>query len=164
MVSLGHQTSLAADETVSAWHVQEHLLRHVQAFAVKENEAVLDGNFQMIVSAALYLLSRLLGNVTLLEQPLNSSLPNTPFMSSVLSFCSSMKVVAYLGSYGGKTAKPLQVVFQCDLSRPLQAKASRPHRVFGCERTEWLRHWKETCVRRISCLPSCLWCQGGILV
>ncbi len=104
----------------------------VQAFVVKEKEAVSDGNCQMIVSAALYLLSRLLGNVTLLEQPLNSSLPNTPLMSSVLSFCSSMKVVAYLGSYGGKTAKPLQVVFQCDLSRPLQAKTSRPHRVFGC--------------------------------
>ena len=83
---------------------------------------VLNGNCQMIVSALMYFLSRLLGNVTLLEQPLNSSLPNTPLMSSVLTFCSSMKVVTYLGSYGGKTAKPLQVwsssvTFQ-DLHRP----------------------------------------------
>ena len=75
----------------------------------QSREFVLNGNCQMIVSALLYFLSRLLGNVTLLEQPLNSSLPNTPLMASVLTFCSSTKVVTHLGSYGAKTAKPLQV-------------------------------------------------------
>ena len=41
----------------------------------QSREFVLNGNCQMIVSALIYFLSRLLGNVTLLEQPLNSSLP-----------------------------------------------------------------------------------------
>lgn len=70
---------------------------------------VQQGNSLMVVTAWLYFLARLCGITCILEQPLNSFLPLTPLMSSVLEFCQSAKVLTYLGAFGHETVKPLQL-------------------------------------------------------
>lgn len=75
----------------------------------QSREFVQVGNSLMIVTAFLLFLCRLCNITTCLEQPLNSCLPKCPAMSSVLQFCRMGKFVTYLGAFGGKSAKPLQI-------------------------------------------------------
>ena len=67
------------------------------------------GNCFMEITALLMLLSFWLGNVCVLEQPLNSVMPRAPSLSHVLAFIQANKYVTYIGAFGGETTEPLQI-------------------------------------------------------
>lgn len=75
---------------------------------------VSEGNGLAEVTALVWLISYLVGNVCGLEQPLSSCLPETRSMSSVLTFCGARKVVTYSACYGARSLKPLQLWFTTD--------------------------------------------------
>lgn len=70
---------------------------------------VMEGNILADISALLLLLVFLLECYDSLEQPLNSVLPATPLMRSVLLFIQSHRTVTYHFQFGGPTLKPLQL-------------------------------------------------------
>lgn len=75
---------------------------------------VLEGNGLGEVSALVWFLSVLVGNVCGLEQPLSSVLPQTSSMGNILAFSGARKLVTYSGCFGAKTIKPLQLWFNTD--------------------------------------------------
>jgi hypothetical protein len=68
------------------------------------------GNGLAAVSALLYLLTALMGNIPALEQPLNSCMPLYSVVNAVLTFCETYRVTTYHGSFGAETVKPLQLL------------------------------------------------------
>lgn len=68
------------------------------------------GNGLAAVSALLYLLTALMGNIPALEQPLNSCMPLYSVVNAVLTFCETYRVTTYHGSFGAETVKPLQIL------------------------------------------------------
>eukprot|EP00438_Fugacium_kawagutii_P002805 Skav214091 [mRNA] locus=scaffold1185:976:1692:+ [translate_table: standard] len=75
----------------------------------QEKAFVKRGNSFMSLSAMIYLLSCVLGNMVVLEQPDNSVMPLCPQLSSVLQFTGAMQLKTYLGCFGGPSVKPLQL-------------------------------------------------------
>ena len=71
---------------------------------------VRDGNALMDVTALLYLLSFLLGNNAVLEQPRGSKLPQCSTLALVLRFTNSgPPTVTYGAAFGQRTLKPFQL-------------------------------------------------------
>eukprot|EP00435_Cladocopium_sp_Y103_P051430 s2754_g16.t1 len=68
------------------------------------------GNRLAAVSSLIYLLSDMVGNFPVLEQPLNSCMPLYSMMNAVLTFCRSCKISTYHGAFGAETAKPFQLL------------------------------------------------------
>ena len=68
------------------------------------------GNGLAAVSALLFLVSAIIGNVPALEQPMNSCMPQMTVMNCVLTFYRSYRIVTYHGAFGGETCKPLQIL------------------------------------------------------
>ncbi|CAK9046694.1 unnamed protein product [Durusdinium trenchii] len=68
-----------------------------------------NGNAQMVVSSLLMFVACLLGHIVSLEQPLSSVLPLCDLMDTVLKFIGVSKTVCYLGAYGAKSVKPVQL-------------------------------------------------------
>lgn len=70
---------------------------------------VVCGNNLMEVTSLLYLVSWLLGQHPVLEQPTNSVMPQCPALKLVLQWTGSMKHVTYMGAFAGFSQKPLQL-------------------------------------------------------
>ena len=70
---------------------------------------VVCGNNLMIITSILFLVSWLLGQHPVLEQPASSVMPECPALKLVLQWTGSRKHVTYLGSFGGFSQKPLQL-------------------------------------------------------
>ena len=70
---------------------------------------VQNGNAQMVVSSLLMFVACLLGHIVSLEQPLGSMLPLCDLMDTVLKIIGVSKTVCYLGAYGAKSVKPVQL-------------------------------------------------------
>lgn len=68
------------------------------------------GNGLATVSALLYLLAALMSNIPVLEQPVNSCMPQYSVMNAVLTFCETYRIVTYHGCFGAETVKPLQLL------------------------------------------------------
>ena len=68
------------------------------------------GNVQMTITSLLVLLSHLLGNACVLEQPLGSVMPLAPPLSTVLHFIGASRETTWHASFGAASAKPLQLI------------------------------------------------------
>lgn len=77
-----------------------------------EADFVLEGNFQMQATALLALVSHLLGNTVVLEQPYNSCMPKAPPLVAVFEYFGPdcHNAMTYHGSFGAASWKPLQLV------------------------------------------------------
>ena len=86
---------------------------------------VREGNHQMVATALLYFLAFLVGAEPVLEQPVNSCMPQCPPLSTVFAFIRGMaassaseracatnmyRTVTYLGAFGAETTKPVQLM------------------------------------------------------
>ena len=91
-------------------------------------EFVRYGNCQMVITALLMLVSFWCGNVPVLEQPLNSTMPLCPPLATVLRFVKATRVVTWHKAFGAKTKKPLQILSSSDmigaLRRPMPSGKS----------------------------------------
>ena len=67
------------------------------------------GNLQMEISSLLILLSHLVSNIFVLEQPLGSVMPLAQPMKCTLAFTGADKHVTWHGAFGGASPKPLQL-------------------------------------------------------
>jgi hypothetical protein len=70
---------------------------------------VSDGNVLHDVTACLYFIAWLVLAEPVLEQPMTSCLPMLPGIQSVFDFVGACKTSTWHGSFGGATAKPLQL-------------------------------------------------------
>ena len=70
---------------------------------------VRDGNALMDVTALLYLLSFLLGNNAVVEQPRGSKLPKCATLALVLRFSNSQMTTTYGAAFGQNSLKPFQL-------------------------------------------------------
>ena len=75
----------------------------------QDREFVIEGNALMTVTSLLFFLGFLLGHTVILEQPRSSSMPLVPLMASVLAFAKCLRCDTYLGSYGSRTEKAIQL-------------------------------------------------------
>jgi hypothetical protein len=72
-------------------------------------EFVRIGNALQEFSSLVMFLSFVLNCETILEQPLNSCMPQAGSFPHVLSFVSARKHVTYAGAFGASSVKPLQL-------------------------------------------------------
>jgi hypothetical protein len=75
----------------------------------ESRQFVSSGNRQMRVASLLYYMSGALGNITVLEQPVGSTLPRMQPMALVLETLQCKKTVTWLGQFGAPSPKPLQL-------------------------------------------------------
>lgn len=73
------------------------------------NPRVVEGNSLGLLSALLYFLAWVSLSCPVLEQPLNSCLPETPAWKYLLRWTKAICTTTYLGSFGGPSQKPLQL-------------------------------------------------------
>ena len=73
-------------------------------------EFVRYGNRQMVITSLLMLLSHWCGNVPVLEQPLNSTMPKCAPLRTALDFVEATKVVTWHKAFGSASMKPLQIL------------------------------------------------------
>lgn len=71
---------------------------------------VRDGNQQMVITALLMMVSFWCSNVPVLEQPMCSSMPLCPPLSTALEFMSATRVVTWNKAFGSASMKPLQII------------------------------------------------------
>lgn len=119
------------------------------------------GNCLMEITALLMLLSFWLGNVCVLEQPLNSVMPRAPSLSHVLAFIQANKYVTYIGAFGGETTKPLQIWSSHSFLRSIVR--SRPESTGLCLATRD-GHGRFTGVKGLLQDSSAYTCQFGAAV
>lgn len=81
-----------------------------------DRDWVVEGNRLMLISSLIYFLSVCLGHFTSLEQPGSSCMVKHPWLLNVLSWACAQKHTTYLGAYGSKTAKPVQLWSTRDLN------------------------------------------------
>ena len=74
-----------------------------------ERSFVTEGNSLMLITSLLFFLSTCIGHLTCLEQPLSSTMVLHPWLRNVLVWSKSQKCVTYMGAYGAKTCKPVQL-------------------------------------------------------
>ena len=70
---------------------------------------VRDGNTQMAITSLLMMLSFWIDNVPILEQPLDSCMPQAAPLTACLTFTNAMRITTYLQVFGAPTLKPLQI-------------------------------------------------------
>ena len=75
----------------------------------ESRQFVSSGNRQMRVASLLYYISGMLGNITVLEQPVGSTLPRMQPLALVLQTLQCKKTVTWLGQFGAPSPKPLQL-------------------------------------------------------
>ena len=92
-------------------------------------EFVRQGNAQMRVLSLIVLLSCVLGNKVVVEQPMSSCLPLIEPLRSLLQFSRCTRTTTWLGCFGGETPKPLQLWHSCPAYAALRRK--RPPGCFG---------------------------------
>ena len=85
---------------------------------------VLTGNQQMSRAALLYLVGACTRLLEVLEQPVNSVMPVTPPLRTVLEVTNSVRQCTWHGAFGGKSPKPLAL--WCTSSDIKQMKRKRP--------------------------------------
>ena len=110
-------------------------------------EFVSRGNSQMVVTSLVYTVSRLCGNVPVLEQPTTSVMPKCQPLSSALLFFDSKKIVTWHGAFGGESAKALQLWSPSDAIRSLRRK--RPPKTNQMARLVTKKDGKYTGVKAI---------------
>ncbi len=75
----------------------------------EQKDFVFNGNLQQEIASLLMWLSFQIGNITCLEQPLNSCMVLSKSMRGTLKHIGAQKFVTYMGCFGGDTEKPLQL-------------------------------------------------------
>jgi len=75
----------------------------------QDRDFVIEGNALMTVTSILFFLGFLLGHIVILEQPRSSSMPLVPLMASVLAYTKCLRCDTYLGSFGSRTEKAIQL-------------------------------------------------------
>ena len=83
------------------------------------------GNHLMEVSSIIFLVAYLLGLWPVLEQPTSSVMPDCWTFQTVLRLTASKKFVTYMGSLGGPSQKPLQLLSPWDRIALLQREKAR---------------------------------------
>ena len=71
------------------------------------------GNAQMVATSLLVFLSWMMNNEPILEQPATSSMPKAEPLATVFKYVGAIRTTTWLGAFGAKTWKPLQV-WHCD--------------------------------------------------
>jgi hypothetical protein len=102
------------------------LTTHANSFLGDVTRAfVVEGNYQMALTALLFMLAHVIQNMAILEQPLGSSMPRAPPLCNVLEFIKARKVVTWHSAFGAISAKPLQL-WSNNLAA-MRLRRARPH-------------------------------------
>ena len=75
----------------------------------QDRDFVIERNALMTVTSLLFFLGFLLGHIVVLKQPRSSSMPLVPLMASVLAYTKCLRCETYLGSFGSRTEKAIQL-------------------------------------------------------
>ena len=78
------------------------------------------GNYLMEISSLIYFLCYLLSIWVALEQPQNSCMMDCASLKGVALYCNAKRYLTYMGSFGGPTVKPLQILSTWEKLRGLE--------------------------------------------
>ena len=93
-------------------------------FGDVSKEFVQQGNALMMITSFIMALGLSMGHYATLEQPLGSCMPSHPIMMAVIKFFHMKKYVTYLGAFGARTVKPIQLLStisleSCEMENPI---------------------------------------------